>query len=262
MSFSRFPAFILSLAVTTSAAFAADVWLLRGSVGPCEGLQYEADALLFNETLTPAVVRLVSLSDGPDGVTPRELEIPPRQVVSLRVRAGDWRPQADVPLWMLHLDVPPDVRIEGALNLGTGTGNCVLVPTPDRAALYGTTALPVFRALVPAGEEQIHLNTSLGAMRSRNNIGIYNAGPVAATARVEVRRDCDDALLASSVVSVAPNSILQVSLQPEPVDGCTAAHRDVQPWVESVRLTVDQPSVTWVSSIAAGQPSRVVMKVR
>lgn len=262
MSSSRLVAFIISLAVTTSAAFAADVWVLRGGVGPCEGLQYEADALLFNETLTPAVVRLVSLSDGPDDVSPRELEIPPRQVLSLRVRAGDWRPQADVPLWMLRLDVPPGVRIEGALNLGTGTGNCVLVPTPDRAALYGTTALPIFRALVPAGEEQIHLNTSLGAMRARNNVGIYNAGSVAATARVEVRRGCDDRTLASAVVSVVANSVLQISVQPESVDGCTAAHRDVQAWVESVRVTVDQPSVTWVSSIAAGQDPRVVIKVR
>jgi hypothetical protein len=241
---------------------AADVWVLRGSTGPCEGLQWEADTLLFNTALTPATVRLLEVSDGSDEVTTRQLEIAPRQVASLRNLAGDWRPSSEAALWMLHLDVSESVTVEGVLNIGTGTGLCVLVPTPDRSALYGTTRLPVFRTLAASGTEQVHLGTSLGLLAARNNVGIFNAGDVAASATIEVRRGCDDRLLAATTVQVAANSTVQIRLDPKSDSGCMAGHRDVQPWVETVRVVVDQPSLTWVSSLANGVAPRGILGVR
>lgn len=148
------------------------------------------------------------------------------------------------------------------MNLGTGTGLCNLVPTPDGAATYGATRLPVFRALTPAGEEQIHVGTSLGLVSARNNVGIHNSGDAAATARVELRRGCDDRLLSSATVQVAPNSTTQVRVEGAADVGCTAAHRDAQPWVESIRVVVDQLSLTWVSTLASGVEPRIFVTVR
>ena len=248
--------------IVASDVRAADVWVLRGSTGPCEGLQWEADTLLFNSALTPSTVRLLEVSDGSDDVTARQLEIAPRQVGALRSLASDWRPSSEAALWMLHLDVPDPVIVEGVLNIGTGTGLCILVPTPDRSAVYGTTRLPTFRALVPPGTEQVHLGTSLGLLATRNNVGIFNAGSVAANASIEVRRGCDDRLLDATTVQVAANSTIQVRMDPKSDSGCLAGHQDVQPWVETVRVVVDQPSLTWVSSLANGVAPRGILGVR
>ena len=91
--------------------FAAEAWVFGGFVGPCQGLQWQADALLFNPLPTPAVVRLLSVSDGPDNVPDhnRELELLPRQTVAL-LRTTAWGP-SDVPFFMLRLAVPDGVVI-------------------------------------------------------------------------------------------------------------------------------------------------------
>jgi hypothetical protein len=242
-------------------AFASDAWVLGGFVGPCQGLQWQADALLFNTQSTPAVVRLLSVSDGPDRVPEqnRELELLPRQTVSL-VRSTAWGPGADAPMFMLHVAVPAGVIVEGVLNLGTGTGeDCSLIPRPDNSALYGVIRFPHFRALVPAHQEQIHLGTTLGGRQARNNVGIYNASAETATAHVTLRRACDERLVREASVALAPDSTTQVRLDNDSADTCTGS---VQTWVDSITVTVDQPSVTWVSTIANSVDVRVLLSVR
>jgi hypothetical protein len=259
----RLPTFIAcSLLITLApVAFAADAWVLGGFVGPCQGLQWEADALLFNSLATPAVVRLLSVSDGPDNVPDqnRDLELLPRQTVAV-VRSAGWGPSADVPLFMLHLDVPAGVAVEGVLNLGTGTGvDCSLIPRPDNSALYGVIRFPHFRTLIPAHQEQIHLGTTLGGQKSRNNVGIYNSSAAAATAHVELRRACDDRIVSETDVVLAPNTTTQVRLENKSTDICTGP---AQTWVDYVSVTVDQPSVTWVSTIANDVEPRVLLSIR
>jgi hypothetical protein len=154
---------LVLLIANAGAVFAADAWVLRGFAGPCLGLQWEADTLLLNPLPAPAVVRLVSISDGSDSIAApdRELVVPAGQTLSLN-RNTAWH-QPDVPLFVLRLDVPDGVLIEGVLNLGTGSGEgCPLPPAPDSSAAYGVIHLPHFRALVPANQEQIHLGTTLG----------------------------------------------------------------------------------------------------
>jgi hypothetical protein len=258
----RVPSLIArSLLITLAPmAFAADAWVLGGFVGPCSGLQWEADALLFNPLATPAVVRLLSVSDGPNDVPEqnRELELLPRQTVAV-LRSAGWG-RADVPFFMLHLDVPAGVVIEGVLNLGTGTGvDCSLIPRPDNSALYGVIRFPHFRTLIPAHQEQIHLGTTLGGQRSRNNVGIFNAGAAAATAHVQLRRACDDRVVSETDVTLAPNTTTQVRLENKSTDTCTGL---VQSWVDYVTVTVDQPSVTWVSTIANDVDPRVLLSIR
>jgi hypothetical protein len=252
---------LVLLIANAGVVFAADAWVLRGFAGPCLGLQWEADTLLLNTLHVPAVVRLVSISDDPDPLPEpeRELVLNPGQTLSLN-RNTAWHPGTDVPLFVLRLDVPDGVLIEGALNLGTGKGeDCPLPPAPDSSAAYGVIHLPHFRALVPANQEQIHLGTTLGGSPARNNVGIHNAAALPATAHVSLRRACDNRLVDETTIQLAANSTTQVRLENKSTDTCTGA---VPTWVDSVTVTVDQPSVTWVSTLANGIPPRMLISIR
>jgi len=251
---------LIALAPVATVASAADVWVLGGLVGDCSGLQWWADALVFNTLPAPAIVRLVSVSDGPDNVPgpARELEVLPRQTLGL-VSNTAWSPHGDAPFFMLHLDVPEGVVIEGILNLGTGLGGPCQIPVPDGSAGYGIIHFPHFRALVPAYQEQIHLGTTLGPLRSRNNVGIYNASAFAATANVTLRRACDDRIADETTVQLDPNSTTQVRLENKITDRCSGR---VKPWIDYVTVTVDQPSLSWVSTLANGVDPRVLLTIR
>jgi len=252
---------LILLIAHSSVVSAADAWVLRGFAGPCLGLQWEADTLLLNRLPDPAVVRLVSISDRPE-ISPepeRELLLPPGQTLSLN-RNTAWQPGADVPLFVLHLDVPDGVLIEGVLNLGTGNGDdCPLPPAPDSSAAFGVIHLPHFRTLVAANQEQIHLGTTLGGSPARNNVGIHNAAAVPATAHVSLHRACDNRLVDETTIQLAANSTTQVRLENTSADTCTGA---VPAWVDYVTVTVDQPSVTWVSTLANGVSPRVLISIR
>ena len=254
------PLIFVLLIANAGAVFAAEAWVLRGFAGPCLGLQWEADTLLRNTLSGPAVVRLVSISDGFDSIPEpdRELVVPPGQTLSLN-RNTAWH-QPDVPLFVLRLDIPEGVLIEGVLNLGTGSGDgCPLPPAPDSSAAYGVIHLPHFRTLVPANQEQSHLGTTLGGSPARNNVGIYNAAALPATARVSLHRACDNRLVDETTIHLGANSTTQVRLENKSTDTCTGS---VPTWVDYVTVIVDQPSVTWVSTLANDVPTRVLISIR
>jgi hypothetical protein len=242
------------------ALFADDVWVLSGLTGFCFGLQWQADTLLFNRQATPATVRLVSVSDGPDIIPAgqRESVLSPRETI--QVAWSGWGPRNDAAVFMLHLDVPQGVEIETLLSIGTGNGTECIGPSIDRTAIYGTIHMPHFRALVPANQEQVHLGTTLGTIRERNNVGIFNAGETPAIAHVELRRSCDDRLADEKTIHLAPNSTVQVQLN-NPADDISC-EGPVQPWIHYITATVDQPSLTWVSTLANDVEPRVFISIR
>lgn len=250
---------VLVFAIYSPVAFAADVWALGGFVGPCSGLQWYADALLFNTGNTPAQVRLLSVSDGPDDVADsRELDLLPGQTAAI-LQTKSWAPRGDAPLFMWHLDVPDGVIIEGMLSLGTGEGvDCGLVPRPNGLGLYGATRFPHFRALVPANQKQVHLGTTLGQIRARNNVGIFNAGENTTTAHIELLRACDNHVLDQRTVQLAPNSTTQVRVESDSTEECadTAFY-----WLRNVIVRVDQPSLTWVSTLANDGELRIPVAI-
>jgi hypothetical protein len=250
----------LLLLVSAHGVFADDVWVLGGLTGSCRGLQWNADALLFNRQLTPATVRLLGVSDGPDNVPPgqRELVLSPRETIQLT--GSGWNPGGDAPIYMVHLDVPSAVTVEGLLNIGTGSGGDCTDPPLDRTALYGTIQMPHFRALVPPSQEQVHLGTTLGPMPERNNVGIFNAGENTAIAHVELRRSCDDRPADQATIQLAPNTTVQVQLK-NPTDE-TTCDGSVQPWIHYITAIVDQPSLTWVSTLANDVVPRVFISIR
>jgi hypothetical protein len=108
--------------------------------------------------------------------------------------------------------------------------------------------MPVFRDLTPANKPQIHLGTDLSGNESRVNVGIYNAATETATASIELRRTCDDALIASRTVTISPNTIVQVGgFSTGDTAVCNSAN--TPDWTRYTIVMVSQPSITYVANL-------------
>ena len=238
-------------------ANAAEVWVLQGlAVGPsvpCALITWTGMMSFYNTGSTDATVRLLGVSgSGGIGSAPRELVVPPRRLT----QTFDWN-VGQAPLWVLHLDVPEGVLIESRINVGEQPQCPPFFPF-DFSAMRGKIALPARTSLRPANEPQVHLGTDLGTINSRNNITIYNGGNEPAVGRIEIRRGCDDAVIDSRDVTIAANDVVQVTnLQ----GTSTCGPVNNAPYLAYAIVTVDRPSVSWVSSISNDHPPNVVYAV-
>lgn len=250
---------VVAFAVATGSAGASQLYALQGmAIGPpldpCTFYRWDGDLLFHNVGTTDAVVRAINVSNGrlPSGV-PLELPVPPGKTVALGTR---WRPVPVLPpLWVIELDVPNDVVVESRIVIATEY--CAGPPTgnPKR----GKLSFPIFRALQPPGSIKVHLGTDLASISARNNVAIYNVGTVAANAHIEIRRGCDDALVDSRDVQIAANSVISVNGFDAPT-GCDLPGT-TPPSVTYVTVVVDQPSLSWVSTLANGKEISVVYGV-
>ena len=119
--------------------------------------------------------------------------------------------------------------------------------------------MPVVQTLTSAGVPQVHLGTDIGSAdlggtpgNGRTNVGIYNAGSVAASATVELRRACDGVLVASQAVAIPANSIVQLVGFSSVFQGCTAI--DTAAFESYVVVTVDQPSFSYAVTLSNDRP--------
>ncbi len=113
--------------------------------------------------------------------------------------------------------------------------------------------MPVYRELTPANKRQIHLGTELSGNNSRVNVGIYNAGAETATASIELRRTCDDALIASRTVTTPRNTIAQVGGFGT-TDTAVCNSTNTPDWTRYTIITVSQPSFTYVANLYEAVP--------
>lgn len=241
----------LTLALT-AAVSAAEIYILQGEArGPfmSSGGQvfWSTDAYFYNSSTTTARVRLLGLSNVANPEPPRELTLAPGRTAALLKAAPTFRPPSVPPLWIVRADVPEGVAVESILLVGTIVDRPPL-PLEIRRYDFGKTRLPVFRALVPPNQRQPHLATFLGP-ESRINVGIYNAAGTPATARIEIRRHCDDVLVDERVVSLPADTVLQFGGFSAQHAECGADASLSGPGVYTV-VTVDQPSVSFVSNVA------------
>lgn len=234
-----------------SSATAADVYLIRfNAVGKdlgCASLVWHDEAIFFNRGTALATVKILGMSDGvTDPLRPTSFTVPPgAAVLSQDVLDARWtsfgRPA------ILHLDVPAGLIVESR-NAYYLRSDC-LSPRPGAApGSLGHAAMPVYTAVTAAQLPQIHLGTDLGERESRVNIGIYNAGPVAAMADVQLRRTCDNSVVDQRIVTVPPNATVQVGLFGS-FDNVCERSSDFT-WSRYTVVTVDQPSITFVSNLA------------
>jgi hypothetical protein len=156
---------------------------------------------------------------------------------------------------VVRLHVPDEVALESVLFIGTQSAPAGAPPVV-RPQRYGKVRLPVVRALAPANQAQVHLATWLGdpsEIPSRLNVGIFNAGAVAANAHVQVRQACDERVIDERTITVPPNTLVQTNGLRTAEDACPettggtvgGTHADIY-----TVITVDQPSLTFVSNLA------------
>jgi hypothetical protein len=249
---------ILALLLIASPALSEDLWIMRGAVGECPAVTWwRADAILQNRTSLPQTVRAVHVSGGPTPEELPDLTIAPGATVTLdRTEAIAWKPASRAAIWVVQIDVPDGVLVENVLRIGDPV--CSLPPAPDTSASRGVQLLPVRHALVDANAEQVFLETDLGLLPYRVNVATFNAGEETAVVTAVVRSACDDSVLATQVVSIEPDSFMQISLNPgAPNESCDTPI-GVTPWSAYTVVTVTQPSVVWISTLGEEKPRSTI----
>lgn len=237
--------------MSASRADAADAYFIRFSATghrlATGGAVMWQDQIIFgNSGSADATVTFLDASGGPTGAQPLSLTLAPNEVGSLtdRYSAVDrsWSPLDPPPVWVLHLDVPPGVVAESRDEL------FVRYTVPDHLppAARSKVSLPIVRTLAEAGSRQMHLGTDLHGFGSRLNALVYNAGTEVATASVEVRRVCDDAVVDTRVVRVPARSVIQIGGLSVGTDGeCSYATARLR----YTTVTVTQPSFSIITNI-------------
>lgn len=250
------------LVTITNTADASDIWVIRGlaEIRPemcSEVLRWNADAVLHNLS---GADRLVTVVDTSNGGTRRGTVF----VGAGRSRALSLDPdlpdRAPAEIWVTKLDVPDGVQVEGRLEYIFD--DCHSRRPPNTWAA-GAVALPVFDHLTVPNQPQIHFGTDLGVQTARYNVGIYNAADVRATATVEVTHPaCLGDTKLTRTFSIPPHTLMQESLfgiGP----WCEGELNDVgvSPWVTYTTVTVDQPSLSYVVSLAGAERPQVTLGV-
>ena len=210
-------------------------------------LLWQSDAVLHNNGPNDARIELL------DQLSGISFSVPPHRTVSLldQVRSHGAELLSGE-IGVVHLTMPNDVIIESTLYVNAAS---VSFHSPPLALpWYGKVHVPTFTALVPANEPQVHLDTWLGMIASHRNVLIYNAGTVPARVLIDVRQQCDDALVSSTTNQVAAGNIIHVVGLPGATTwfgrGASCGKPTfMQAGVYTV-VTVDQPSLTLVSSVA------------
>jgi hypothetical protein len=156
-----------------------------------------------------------------------------------------------------HLDVPEAVAIKSQADMFTGD----LLPGCGHIGggfyILGSVSLPVFRQLVPANQPQVHLGTDLGIYPRHTNVIIYNGGVGVGTATVDFRAACDDALIERRVVTLQPDSVVQVIRLSDDPNRICQINSSAEPTTRYVTVTMDQPGFSHVMTVsdASAYPS-------
>ena len=241
---------LLSIAVLVPCAEARDIFVVRFSrvvaIDPCNPLRWGDRLLLYNRTRSSTTVRILGISDGtPNATIPDSVVLDPGIVVDLDSKLGGaWRPvpfTATAWLFVMHLDVPDGVTIDSTDTFYSS--RACLGPPLSFPASFGHASMPVYDHLTPAGVPQVHLSTDLGIREIRTNVIVHNAGTLPGSATIELRRECDGSITDQRIVTVPPNTTIQVGGLVRGTPGsCGSAGR-------YVLVTVDQPSLSVVSAL-------------
>jgi hypothetical protein len=265
-------AFALLTVSTSGVALAREVYVVRFNTvreltffaPPCSRFSYQDHLVFYNAGPGDATVELLGVSNG-TATDPRALTIPAGKARSSDNPFGggdtatdSWAPNPQPLLWVAHIEVPDQVQIISKLWVVTSEPvSCPVLPIPPGRAYTGAR-MPVVPALTPAGVPQVHLGTDIGsdlggtAANGRTNVGIYNAGSVATSAVVELRRACDGGLIASQAAAIPANSIVQLVGFPSVFQGCAAV--DAAAFESYVVVTADQPSFSYAITLSNDQP--------
>jgi hypothetical protein len=255
----RLTIFVFAGLLASEIGFADELYVLRflptgGKSSGCRQAIWSSDVLFYNQNVSPATVRLLDISNGelaPGTLT--SMALAPRQAtaVSYSRIAADWGPtDLHERMWIMHLDVPAGVIVESRDEVHDQL-TCIVDPLPNAPI---KTPMPVFRSLVPPGTEQVKLGTDLGSTPARQNVTIYNAGEQMASATIEVKRACDDQIVDSRIVTIPGRTIMQFGGLTTGSNQCTGTEVRTNGYARYTVITVDQPSLSLVSTLTEEQP--------
>jgi hypothetical protein len=246
------------LYLSVSPCRASDAYLIEflrisGKQAGCEQAVWSSVTLLYNRGDTPAVITFLDMANGSLASTkPRSFSIPSHRAVDL-IRTVGWEPEPSPtyqPTWLLHIDIPPNVTIE---NRNEVTKADICEPSGTRSRVAAKVSIPIVRQLAEAGIPQVFLGTDVVTYNSRENVMIYNAGAQAATARIEVRRACDDLIMDSGTATISPRSLVQIgSFTTGPAGICSGVSL-IEDYVRYTVVTLDQPGFAVVSTLTEQQ---------
>lgn len=225
-------------------ASASDMFVLQfsgigGTGANCRSVVWKTGTLLANTNTAPATITLLGASENAtEEDAPTTATLGPGEVTSLAKIAPLWAPPnpSTYALWVVHLDIPDGVLLENGASVGDGQP--CLQPQP---IFSSTTHIPTPSILVPANMIQTRLGTGLGDTLSHQNVTIYNGGANTAAATVNLIRTCDQRVVSTRTVSIAPNAVLQVFGLKDVDSTCTGV---------LTQVIVSEPSLVWVSTIA------------
>ena len=243
----------------------AEVYVLRfrtdviyADSARCLTTGWQDEVLFHNPTSTEKVVRLLATTSGAVARS-GEVTVRPGATVSTLTDAGiglGGDPFGFV-LVVNKLDVPQGVVISSRADVYGPPIRCGGGQPAAMNHSFGNLPLPVFRSLVAPNERQIHMPIDLGVQKRRTNVIVYNAGTTSATARVELRAGCDDALIAERFLAIPSDSVVQVTgLTDEPDTFCSAANTAF--FTRYVAVTVDQPSLSHTTTISNEFPTPTI----
>lgn len=257
---------LLACGFAGSPGLARDVFLIQGSATgatrlpePINGkLHWWTNTVFFNEGSDTARIRLISISKGGPPEPVAEILVPAQRSASL-TRRTNWG-HGDDGIRIIHLSVPEQVSVESLLLIGSHH-DLGIAPPFTRLGRFGVAHLPVFTSLVPAHETQFHLGIFLGELPSRINVGIYNAAAVEASATVEIRAHCDDTLIETHSILIPADTAIQAFGFPVPQRDCLQPIPGGPITSVYVVVTVDQPSLTFVSNVSNVLPPTASVSV-
>ena len=244
---------ILSLSFITSNLCARDVYVLRflstgPQPGPCSQLAWSDRLFLSNISPAPATVTLLETTYPLPAGASSSVTILGGRVSLAEELTSTWSP-APGTVGIAHFDVPDSIDIvseTGATIFNCSVGVCACPPTVSR---QGAVLQQVYQKLVPANTPDVHVGIDLPGVSTRTNIAVFNAGSETAIASVELRQTCDDRLLASTSLTIAPHSVAMSGSIGGPPQACSASAPAFADHGTDVRVVSNQPGLTWVTTL-------------
>lgn len=245
-------AVLIAAFLFTPAASARDLWIVHGKattpLGQCSVVAWAAGGVLHNITTGDLTARVLHVSSGGLPVPTTALTVPARR--SLPAHPRGINPFVAPSLYVMRIDAPEGLIADARLELWA-LRDCP-PQSPPPAAPFSKVPMPVFERLAEAGEEQVLVGTDLASQPSRLNVGIYNAGAVEGHAIIRVHAPfCAQADLGSTTAVVAPDTLVQVRV--EALQPC-GGDPETPGWATYVTVTVDQPSLSFVSVLSNELP--------